>query len=240
MKTLVVYMPLSWPNLSSRVFRSFVDLISPEVRKELADKFDVQVKTMISDTFPLDRNRNEAVDLATSNKYEADYIFFADADNIWPKNTLVSLMSNISNEFPSVSGLYWRKGAPHVCVQGHYSGWEKHELKRKVIEQMGFIDKDGNQLLYYKPLKDFDTKQPIDVAGCGCLLVKAEIFKNLSLPYFGYFNAYSLGGDFTITHVSEEMLLFAKFKKAGIKTLVVPEVRCGHITEKVIGCSEEN
>lgn len=228
---IVAYMPLTWPTISSKVFKSFLEMVRTPIP-------GVEIDVMISGTFPLDRNRNEAVDLAMSSKYGADYIFFADADNIHPKDTISRLLSHCSDDFPVVSGLYWQKAPPHGCVQGHYSGWEKHEGIRKTIETMGFVDPSGNQCLFYKRLQDYSITQPIDVGGCGCLLVRTDVFKKIDLPYFAYFNAYSLGGDFSITHASEEMIFFCKLRKAGIRTLVVPSVRCGHETTKVIGCPE--
>lgn len=239
MKTLLVYLPMTYPTVSTRVFKSFLDLTSPDVRKVLNDKYDVEVKTMISDTFPLDLNRNEAVDIGLSNKYGADYIFFADGDQIWPKDTLPKLLAEISDEFPVASGITWRKRYPHACIQGHYSDWTGHETQRGTIEGMGFVDAAGNQCLFYKPLQDFDTQQRIDVTGMGCLLVRADVFKKIELPYFAYFNCYSLGGDFTFHHHSEEMIFFCKLRKAGIKTLLVPSVRCGHESLKIIGSPEQ-
>lgn len=239
MKNLLIYLPYTWPTISTRVFKSFLDLTSFDAQKQLIDNYDIKTSIFISNTFPLDRSRNEAVDLAVSSKYSADYIFFADGDNIWPSNTLQTLLNSVSDEFPVVSGLYFRKSPPYVAVPGHYSTWEKHELKRKTIEEMGFVDQAGNQCLYYKPVQDFDTVQPIDVAGMGCVLVRTDVFQKIDLPYFGYFNSYSLGGDFAITHSSEEMLFYCKLRKAGIKTLLVPTVRCGHEVLKVVGCPEE-
>lgn len=241
MKKLLVYMPQTWPTMSTRVFKSFLKMTGPAVQRRLLEKHEVELlEPMISGTFPIDRNRNQAVDKALSNTYEADYIFFADGDQIWPENTLSLLLDAISDEFPVVSGLYWRKAPPYKCVQGNYSTWEKHELQRRAITEMGFVDAAGNQCLFYRPLEDFDTQRPIDVSGMGCLLAKTEIFKKIDLPYFAYFNSYSLGGDFTFEHVSEEILFFCKLRKAGIKTLLVPAVKCGHEVLKVIGCVESN
>jgi hypothetical protein len=238
MKKLLVYMPLTWPALPTKVFKSFLDMTGPDVQDALREK-GIKLEYLISGTFPICRNRNEAIQLALSNKYNADYIFFADGDQIWPKNTLLELLGHISGLYPVVSGLYWRKGGNHACVQGHYSSWDKHENIRKTIEGMGFVDQEGNQCLFYKPLQDFDTMQAIDVSGMGCLLVDAEVFRKVELPWFNYYNPYVLNGDFSINHASEEMLFFCKLRKANIKTLVVPSVRCGHLAERVIGCPEQ-
>jgi hypothetical protein len=238
LRTLLIYMPQTWPTISTRVFKSFLELVSPDNLKEY-EKRGYQVKTLISGTFPLDRNRNEAVDLAISGKYSANLIMFIDGDNILPKNAIVSLIDEISDEYPVVSGLYWRKSAPYACVQGHYGKNEKQKDRMETIKSMGFVDeKTGQQLLFYTPLKDFTTQQTIDVSGMGCLLAKAEVFKKLDLPYFSYHNSYSLGGDFSITHSSEEMTYFMKLHKQGIKTLLVPSVKCGHEVYHVIGNPE--
>lgn len=231
---LLVYMPMTHERISAKTFKSFTEMTNNGIPPEF------EVNILIHDLFPLDRNRNDAVTQALSSKYDADYIFFADGDQVFPHDAIPKLLAHCTDEFPVVSGVYWRKAPPHTCVQGHYSPWTKDlENRRPTIEKLGFIDKDGNQCMFYRSLMDYTTVQPIDVAGMGCLLVRTDVFKKLDLPYFAYFNPYSLGGDYTIQHLSEEMLFFCKLRKAGIKTLVVPEVRCGHVTEKVIGCPEQ-
>lgn len=239
MKSLVIYMPMSWPQISTKCFKSFVNLISPESIDELRTKYDVEPKLLIHDIFPLDRNRNDAVELALSNKYEADYIFFADGDQVFPKRTIQRLLDKISDEFPVVTGIYFRKVAPYTCVAGKYSPLTNGlESKRQSLTEQGFVLPDGGQCLFYKPLQDFTVTQPVDVSGMGCVLVKAEIFKKLKQPYFGYVNCYNNGGDYTIDHCSEEMIFWAALKKAGIKVLCDPSIRAGHVAERVIGAME--
>jgi hypothetical protein len=237
-KTILVYMPYTWPTISAKVFQSFVEMTGPDIQEELA-KQNVKLKILISNTFPLCRNRNQAVEKAMKNDVNSDYIFFADGDQIWPKTTILELLAHVDDQFPVVTGLYWKKTPPHQCVAGFYSGWDKNEPRRAFLEANGFVTPEGQPCLFYTPLKDFDTVQPIEVSGMGCLLVKTDIFKKLSLPYFDYVNCYSTGGDYSIDHCSEEMVFWAQLKKQGIKALVVPSVRCGHVLEKVIGCPEQ-
>lgn len=240
MRTLLIYIPLSWPQISSKAFRSILELVSPTNIDQLRSIYGVEPKIYVSDLFPLDRNRNAAVEKALGNTYEADYILFLDADMIFPKGMIQNLLRTL-NEFPEVgmvSGLYWRKAAPHYCVQGRYSPWSTSlDGAKQSLGEHGFIDERGQQCLYYTPLQDFHTIQSIDVAGCGCLLTRAEIFKLIERPYFGYTNEYTTQ-DATFQHSSEEMLMFAKLHKAGVKMLVDPSIRCGHIKETVIGCVE--
>lgn len=237
-KTLLPYMPLSFDKISSRVFRSFLKNTGRSVVEKLKERNIEMFEPLIHDMFPLDRNRNDAVTKALGNKYEADYIMFFDGDNIWPENTILTLLDHISDEFPVVSGLYFRKTAPYLAVPGHYSKLKENDLKWPVLKHMGMVDDKGGQCAVYKPVQDYDTIQPIDVSGCGVLLVKTDVFQKIDLPYFGYFNSYSLGGEYTIDHLSEDMLFFAKLKRAGIKTLLVPSVRCGHEVTRVIGNPE--
>lgn len=242
MKNLVIYLPMSWPQISSRVFTSIVDLISPENIDELRSKYEVEPKILINDKFPLCRNRCDSVDQALSSKYEADYILFLDGDMIFPKKMAQRLLDRLI-EFPDhglVSGLYFRKAPPHYAIQGKYSPWTKDlENRKESLKANGFIDGDGNQCLFYRPLQDFHSIQDIDVAGMGCIIARAEVFKKIDQPYFGYTNEFTTQ-DYSLSHASEEMLTYAKFKKAGIKTLVDPTIRCGHLKEVVFGCAEQD
>lgn len=229
---VLIYLPMTYPTVSTRFFKSFIDLARNPV-----PGFDIDVH--VSSVFPLDRSRNKIVQTAKSKPYEAEYLLMVDGDNILPKDALERLLPYCSDEFPVVSGLYFRKSPPYRAVPGHYSGWSKREHMAKTIESMGMIDKEGDQCAFYRPVLDFDTVQQIDVSGCGCLLIRMDVFDKIELPYFGYFNAESLGGDYSIDHLSEDMLFFCKLKKAGIKTLLVPQVRCGHEVLRVVGGPEE-
>ena len=232
MKKILIYLPYTWPTISTRFFKSFLELTRYPIP-------DTQVDVCISNTFPLDRNRNEMCDrVANATKYQADYLLMVDGDNILPPDALERLLEHCSDEYPVVSGLYFRKTPPYKAVPGHYGEWEKHETMRGTIESMGFVDKNGEQCLMYQPVKDFDTIQQIDVAGCGCLLVRTDVFAKLEQPFFRYHNPYTLGGDFSLDHTSEEMEFFCKLRKAEIKTLLVPTVRAGHEVLRVIGCIE--
>ena len=63
----------------------------------------------------------------------------------------------------------------------------------------------------------------------GCVLVKTEIFKKLSRPYFRY--SYDPEKDATHLKLSEDMYWCAQLKKAGVPILIDPSVQCGHLME---------
>lgn len=237
-KILVVYIPCTWPTVSRRFFQSLVEMTGLDIQDEMDKKWNVKMVTMVHSMFPIDRNRNSAVDRAR-REFKADYMQFLDADMVFPKDTIPRLFSHCSDEFPLVSGLYWRKAGTMRCVQGKYSPWsDSLEKKRGSITEQGFIAPDGSQTMFYKPLTSFDIVEPIDVTGGGCLLARMDVFDKLSLPYFKYVDPYLSGGDFTLDGISEDMHFNSECKKKGIKTICDPSVRCGHLVEKIIGCPE--
>lgn len=237
-KILVVYVPVAgWPTVSTRFFRSFTAMTGPDIQEQMEQTFGVKMVTMLHDKFPIDLNRNSAVDRA-EREFKADYIQFIDADQVFPKDTIPRLFKHITDETPVSTGVYWRKGGSMRCVQGNYAENKRHENKMGSLKEQGFVAPDESQCLYYQPLTAFDVVEPVDVSGMGCLLARMDVFKKLDLPYFKYVNGYSTGGDFTFEGCSEEMWFFAQLKKKGIRMMCDPSIRCGHLVEKVIGCQE--
>lgn len=237
MKTLLIYMPQTYPTISVKTFKSFIDLISPENLNLYASKYDLEVKVWISNTFPIDRNRNEAFDLCTSNKYEADLVMCCDGDQVFKKDTITRLLDTLEEnpEAGGCTGIYFRKTPPHRCVVGTFSPWsESLEKKRAALTEYGFVGPDGNQTLFYKPMTYFDVVRPVNAFGLGCILFKTEIFKLLKQPFCKYTNPYSLGGDFTFEGCSEDMWMCSQLKQAGVKILCNPKVQVGHVVEKTI------
>lgn len=236
-KILVVYVPVALVSVSKRFFESFVALTGPDIAEEMDKKYNVKMVAMLHDKFPIDLNRNSAVDRA-DREFKADYIQFLDADQVFPKDTIPRLFQHITDETPVATGLYWRKGGSMRCVAGKYAPNSRHETKMGSLKEQGFIAPDGSQCLYYKPLTSYDVVEPIDVSGMGCLLARMDVFKALDHPYFKYTNGYLAEGDFTLDHSSEEMWFFSQLKKKGIKMMCDPSVRCGHLKEVVVGCPE--
>jgi GT2 family glycosyltransferase len=239
-KTLLVYAPLTLESISSKTFRSFVEMTSPEVQEKLAEK-GIKVRFLVHDKFPIDLNRNDAFNLAVSNKYNADYLMCCDMDQVFKKDTILKLLETLDEEpeADGVTGVYYTKSPPHRAVVGKYSPWsDTLEAKRGSLEAQGFIAPDGQQTLYYKHLKFFDVVQRVHVFGIGCLLLKTECFKKLEQPFFKYVNGYSTGGDFTFQGHSEDMWFCSQLYQKGIKILVNPKVQVGHVVQKVIHGNE--
>jgi len=85
--------------------------------------------------------------------------------NVVPKLIELSKSKNL----PVVSGLYWAKKRENVAIA---CAWNKvSEDKEKNMIQYGQLNIE--QYLSQNALI------PVDVAGAGCLLVKADVFKQL-------------------------------------------------------------
>lgn len=235
MKTCIVYIPCSWKDVPRSFFESFLAMTSYTIQKTLIEKYNVQLKFMVSDTFPIDRNRNQAIERCVE-RYKADFVFFCDADQVFPSNTLLNLFERISDEYPVVSGNYHKKEAPHQSVVGWYSSWEpKVEAWRPSLTEMGFVTESGQQCLFYLSASKWESDKPfqIDVSGAGCLLVDISVFGKLKQPYFKYFDSF-LTGDYNLDGISEDMWFFCQLKKAGVKVLCDPRVQVGHLTEREV------
>lgn len=232
MKKIVVYLPLFGPvSVHAKVFKSFVDMLTEPVE-------GYEVIPFLHTVGPsLDYNRNDAVSRIMGG-YEPDFIMFADADNVQPHKVIPRLLNLMDDDIGVVSALYFKKTFPHSAVQGHFLPWDEVlEKKRASLESQGLIGPNGEQLLYYRPMRYFDVVRPIDVFGMGSVLIRASVFNAIKQPYFRYINSYS-AQDYTFGVITEDLPFCAELKKAGIKVLCDPTVISGHITEKLIVGSE--
>lgn len=164
----------------------------------------VLIDLVMDEAKPLDVSRNQTVrDLMEGRP---DYIFFMDSDMIFAKETLVDL---IKQDKDIISGVYCQKVPPHNPILKMYNEKEKRY-----------------QSLWTYPRGSIFT---VDAAGCGCLLVKSKVFKDLKKPYFYWDKPM---GDMTNKgSVSEDIYFCAKARKAGYKIHVHGGMDCGHFTD---------
>lgn len=225
MINLVLYFPVTWSSVPRETFKSILELERPE---------GVNVIPFVNTVQPLDFNRNDAMERAFVDM-KADYLAMFDADQTFPKDSLINLLGSISEKHTVVTGTYYRKTFPHYTVVGNYVPMSsKLALRKPSLNMMGFLNGD-EQYLFYAPMDPPDRNTPfeVEVSGAGCLLISKSVFNALKQPYFKYFNGY-MTGDHTIGRVTEEMWFFANLKKAGIKVLCDPRVSCGHVMTKEI------
>jgi hypothetical protein len=150
---------------------------------------------VIDETKPLDDSRNSTVRelMATPN---LDYIFFMDSDMIFDKATLVEL---IKQDKDIITGVFFQKAPPHNPVLRMY----QEQTKR------------------YEPIWTYPEGQifTVDACGAGCLLVKADVFKKLTKPYFKWDAE---------NKMSEDIYFCKKAVDAGYKIHVHGGWTCGH------------
>lgn len=234
-KILMIGQPISGNTIHKKTYASCLNVINPQTVIELLVNHQVIPVVRIINDFPIDYNRNKFVDEAI--EAGADYLMFMDMDQTFPNDMLNKLFENIDDDNPVVAGMYFLKKEPFSPVVGRYVDWTESLIKnRQHLEKQGFILEDGSehgkQLLMWKSVTYFDKDVPFyaDVIGMGCVLVKTEIFKKLSRPYFRY--SYDPEkGDSAQLKLSEDMYWCAQLKKAGIPILIDPRVQCGHLME---------
>jgi GT2 family glycosyltransferase len=235
-KLLMIGQPITGNWIHKKTYASCMNVISPMPMIELLVKHQVATVVRVINDFPIDYNRNKFVDEAIAAG--ADYLMFMDMDQTFPTDTIAMLFDHISDENPVVAGMYFLKKEPFSPVVGRYTPWTESLFKnRQHLEKQGFVLDDstpnGQQLLMWQSVTYFDrNKGPFyaDVIGMGCVLVKTDIFKKLSRPYFRYSYDPEKGDD-TLMKLSEDMYWCAQLKKAGIPILIDPRVQCGHLMD---------
>ena len=144
--------------------------------------------------------------LAEKNKDITDYILMIDDDVLPPMNAIVKLMSH---NVDIVSGLYFAKQEPH-------------------FPQIFKKNKDSER---YDCVEDYkrDSLIEVDACGGGLLLIKSDVFKKLTQPYFQYIPK----GEET-PRKGEDFFFCEKVKEAGFKIFCDTSVICKHIGTKYI------
>ena len=208
----IIY-PLAFPDgkMYQNFHVSFMNILDPakyHIANELGD-IQISIGQSANARFPVDANRNEHVK-AIIDKLNPDYLMFLDADMTFPADIILRLLASQKD---IVSGMY------------HYGssdrGFAPIALRRRP---------DGGQnynIVHYYPDEPFW----VDAIGMGAALIKADVFKNISFPWFGYQVSEITG----VNSISEDMQFCQKAREAGYEIWVDPRVRCGHIKTMVIG-----
>jgi hypothetical protein len=197
-KILCIYVPATWPFVHAKFFENFIKItnlanIGPLRRFGITDYF-----IHLEKSFPICKNRNEAVLYA--RKHKADLIMFLDIDMSHPPDLIYRLAQH---QLPIVAGMYFHKTPPHMPVLLNKK--EGHEYEH-----------------YYNYPRDhlFD----VDLTGLGCMLVDMRVFDDITLPYFGYASSRDDG----IVDISEDVLFCEKVKEKGFSIMIDPSVQCSH------------
>lgn len=147
------------------------------------------------------RARNDIVRMALEGGF--DYIFMVDADMYVPKDALQKLL-----EYPTeiCLGLCPRKNT---------------KVGKTCIYKIGQVNYEDAYTYYDLPKKD---RVMVHGGGLACALIKMDIFKNLTYPWFRYVT-YQDGSE-----LSEDLYFCSQAKANGYKIYVDTRVRCGHAT----------
>lgn len=165
-----------------------------------------EVKIYIEQSTVIDRARNLLTQRALNDG--CDYIMFIDADMILPPNAIDNL---IDMNLPIASGLYFQKGKPYLPVA---------RLKRNED------DED------HRFLEDFEFGKIIKVAGAGfgCVLIKANVFREIEYPWFK-FDWKEIRGK--LEQIGEDLYFCDKAKDAGYDTYLNTGIVCSHFGTEV-------
>lgn len=148
--------------------------------------------------------RNVCVEHVLNIKPRPEFIFFIDDDVLVPWDGLIRLFEQ---KLPIVAGMYYLKGSPSYPLLWREDG------------KMGYL----------RPGVDFKVGDLVEVlgTGCGCLLVRTEVFEKVSRPWFktGPSKTEVVGMD---QHTEDAFF----FKKVAVETdykvYVDTAVKCGH------------
>ena len=145
--------------------------------------------------------------LAEKAKGVADYIFFIDDDVLPPMNTITKLLTHDKD---IVCGLYFSRQEPH-------------------FPQIFLKNKENADR--YDCVEDYkkDSLLEIDACGAGCMLIKAEVFKKLKLPYFQYIPK----GE-NNPRKGEDFYFCEKAKEEGYNIFCDTSIICKHIGKKYV------
>lgn len=130
-----------------------------------------------------------------------DYLLAIDHDVVFPADTLKKMLAH---DKPVVSGIYRQRLEPQMLEVYN------HDMRRL----------DASQLT--------GSLQEIGGCGFGCVLVKKEVFANMSYPWFFYHQALNHNNTF-----SEDLDFCKKAREKGFKIYADSSILCKHIGQRV-------
>lgn len=155
---------------------------------------------------------------------EADYVLSVDNDITLPKNALKLLLED----------------AKDVCL-GYYAHRGKDNLYNGRTCICKLKDENGNEYYNYPleseytaeemhSMKDaMSPKFEVHGGGMGCSLIKTDVFRVLSYPWYDWVNY----GDANKGMLSEDLYFCSLCRNSGIKIYADPRVGCGHLLRHV-------
>jgi len=195
-KKVISILVPAYGTVPSAWVQSFMDFMTHNMHKYVLEFSSVS-------TQPTSKARNMLVESAFNTN--SDYVLWIDSDNDVHPGVLDKLLSVMESEKADlVSALYFQRDAPHYAVLRQYRHGGYYNI---ATVPFGGIIK-------------------IDACGLGCCLVKKEVFKKLSKPYFKFSDEKHGYKDIQI---SEDIYFCRKVQEAGFKMVCDLDTVVGHI-----------
>ena len=162
--------------------------------------------------------RNRIAQMAVDRN--ADYVLMVDNDVVLPKNALTLLLEDAKDV---CLGYY-----PHRGADNRYNG-------NTCICKL--YDADGNAYYHYpleseytaEEMKEFiergDKKIQVHGGGMGCALIKTDVFRNVSYPWYDWVNY----GDANRGMLSEDLYFCQLCQNSKYRIYADVRVGCGHL-----------
>ena len=155
-----------------------------------------------------------------------DYVLMVDNDVVLPKDALTNLMDDLKN----------------VCL-GYYAHRDTDNLYRGRTSVCRLYKPDGSAYFNYPLESEYTAKEleelrirgerklQIHGGGMGCALIRTDLFRRLSYPWYDWVNY----ADDNRGMLSEDLFFCEKCKKARIPIFTDTQAGCGHILRHVQG-----
>ena len=168
---------------------------------------DDELDILIQSGIHLDKMRNKLIEAALEKSF--DYLLLLDADQTFPHNMIEMMIGDFEDntDVEAVTGIYTWKEPPYL----------PHVYRKFDEESKKFMIAGGFPL---------DEIFQVEGAGCGCLMVKACVFKRTEEPWFKFG---SWGGSLPM---GEDLYFCYKAKPVMVCD---PRIRSGHYRMATVG-----
>jgi len=153
--------------------------------------------------------RNSLMEIALES--ESDYILTLDADQIYPSNTVDTLVEHIDSGKSLIGGLTLKRSNKRPLVFD-FTEATGYEMKQYAIAQ-GLIK--------------------CDAMGMGGIMMKPEVLKTIGFPYFD-----SRYADDDRQQIADDTSFYKKCKDSGIDVWCDANLKYGHLRTEIIGGAE--
>ena len=155
---------------------------------------------------------------------ESDYVLMVDNDITLPSDVLSLLLED----------------AREVCL-GYYAHRGDDNLYHGRTCICKLKDDDGNEYYHYPLESEYTGQEMLNMAvagntkievhggGMGCALIRTEVFRKLSYPWYDWVNY----GDRNKGMLSEDLYFCSLCRTSGIKIYADVRVGCGHLLRHV-------